>query len=206
MKLLEKTTKVCLAIIVSFSLSNNFTACSQTTEKKAEHPEHPKGAEHPEHPKGTEHPEHPEKAAAHKLTVEELSYAVKKYVDEESAKNDGYFIVEDNTGKLRLKLKKIHDDRLTSLSNTLHFVCADFSAPGAGSADGTVYDIDIFMEGTDKDNLKATEVKVHKKNGKPRYTWIEENGVWKTKDASAVVSPQKEDPKKSEHPTEHPNK
>src|SRR3972149_1063517 len=144
MKLLAKTTNVCLAMLVSFSLANNFTACSQTAEKSAEHPEHP------EHPEGTEHPEHPEKAAAHHLTVQELAYAVKKYVGEESAKNDGYFIVEDNTGKLRLKLKKIHDDRLTSLSPTLHFVCADFTAPAAGTVDGTVYDIDIFMEGTDK--------------------------------------------------------
>lgn len=182
MKLVKKTTSICLAVLVSFSLAANFTACSQTA------------SEHPEHP------EHPEKETTKHLTVAELSYAVNKYVKEESAKNDGYFIVKDKAGDLKLKLKKIHDDRLTSLSHTLHFVCADFTAAGSGTADAVVYDIDIFMEGTDKDNLKTTEVKVHKKNGKARYAWYEEDGVWKTRDATVAPAPEK---KKAEHP-EHP--
>lgn len=160
MKLLNKTTSLCLAVLVSLSLFVNFTAYSQTSESD------------------------------NHLTVRDLAYAINKYVDEESAKNDGYFIIKDNTGVLKLKLRKIHDDRLTSLSNTLHFVCADFTTAGLGTADGVVYDIDIFMEGADKDNLKVTEVKVHKKNGKARYAWYEEDGVWKTRDAT-VAAPQK---------------
>ncbi len=161
MKLLKKTTGLCLAVLVSFSLFVNFTVYSQTSE------------------------------AAHHLTVKDLVSAIDKYVDEESAKNNGYFMVEDNTGMLKLKLRKIHNDRFTSLSNTLHFVCADFTAPGSGTADGTVYDIDILMEGADKDNLKPVEVKVHKKNGKALYAWYEEDGVWKTRDATvAVPAPQ----------------
>lgn len=162
MKLLKQTTSICLAVLVSFSLVANLTAYGQTSE------------------------------AAHHLTVKDLVSAIDKYVDEESAKNNGYFLVEDNTGMLKLKLRKIHDDRLTSLSNTLHFVCADFTTAGLGTADGTVYDIDIFMEGTDKDNLELAEVKVHKKNGKALYAWYEEDGVWKTRDATvAVPAPQK---------------
>ncbi len=37
------------------------------------------------------------------------------------------------------------------------------------------------MKGKHKDDLVATDTKVHKVNGKHRYTWYEENGVWKTK-------------------------
>jgi len=92
----------------------------------------------------------------------------------------------------------VHDEKLTSLSATVHFVCADFK-----NTDGLTYDIDIFMEGTDKENLKTTDVKVHKKSGKPRYAWYEEAGVWKTKEI-AVAKPQELKPK-AEHP-EHPAK
>ena len=31
----------------------------------------------------------------------------------------------------------------------------------------------------DADHLETTEVSVHKKAGKPRYGWKEDNGIWK---------------------------
>lgn len=46
----------------------------------------------------------------------------------------------------------------------------------------TPSDIDIFMEGTSEDDLKPTEKIVHKVNGEPRYTWYEEDGIWKRKE------------------------
>ena len=126
---------------------------------------------------GQEHPEHPQ-SNSKQLSVQELSEAVKVYVDNESKKHDGYIEVEDPVQKktLKLKLEKVHDDRLSPLGNDVYFVCADFRA-----TDGNVYDIDIFMKGKSKDDLAATDTKVHKQNGTPRYTWYEEGGVWKTK-------------------------
>jgi hypothetical protein len=41
------------------------------------------------------------------------------------------------------------------------------------------------MEGPDKEHLTTTEVTVHKKDGKARYTWHEEGGLWKKKQAGA---------------------
>jgi len=131
-----------------------------------------------EHPK--EHPqeqvkEQP-KVEKHELTIQELAEAVKEYINNESKKGKGYFLVQDDKQKktLWLKLKKIHEDRLSPLGDDIYFVCADFKA-----TDGNTYDVDIFMKGEDKESLKATEVIVHKDNGKPRYSWYEENGVWK---------------------------
>lgn len=124
-----------------------------------------------------EHPEHPQ-SSKKQLDVKEFSEAVKDYVNKESKEHNGYFEVEDPVQKktLKLKLDKVHEDRLSALGDDVYFVCADFTA-----TDGNVYDIDIFMKGEDKDDLTATEIKVHKQNGVPRYTWYEEDGVWKTK-------------------------
>jgi len=55
-----------------------------------------------------------------------------------------------------------------------YFACADLK-----NADGHMYDLDVFMSGPDKDHLAVTEVSVHKKDGKERYTWAQKGGVWK---------------------------
>lgn len=147
---------------------------------------------------GQEHPEHPE-SSGKQLNVKEFSEAVKAYVEKESQRHDGYFEVDDPVQKktLKLKLEKVHDDRLSALGNDVYFVCADFKA-----TDGNIYDIDIFMKGKSKNDLAATDIKVHKQNGAPRYTWYEEGGVWKTKGLDEEIGTGKK--RSNEHP-EHPN-
>ncbi len=158
------------------------TTNEHPTEHPTEHPaEHPQKAEKQEHPaqeKMAEHPEHPEKHEKAHLTIEEFADAVEHYIAEQEKNSDGFFVVQDkeHNKTLKCKLVKIHKERLASLGDNEFFVCADFKAD-----DGNVYDIDIFMQGSSKDNLKATRTMVHKDNGNPRYTWYEEDGVWKTK-------------------------
>ncbi len=169
---------------------------SKMHNEKAEHPTNK--AMHKEHPTGKEHPcspemkknqkEHPAKEGEHEhptkvkkkqgLTISEFADAVDHYVAQQEKKSGGFFLVKDQKQNkiLKCKLEKIHKKRLATLGNNEYFVCADFKAD-----DGNTYDIDIFMEGTSKDNLKATRTMVHKDNGTPRYTWYEDNGIWKTK-------------------------
>jgi hypothetical protein len=35
------------------------------------------------------------------------------------------------------------------------------------------------MTGPDKDHLTVTDVSVHKKDGKERYTWAKDGNIWK---------------------------
>lgn len=129
-----------------------------------------------------EHPEHPKSAKKQAgLTKAEVAAAIRQWVEKESAGNDGWLKVEDPVaGKtLQLKLEKVHDDRLSQVAPEIYFACADFA-----EKDGTKYDIDVFMQGKAKDDLKNAEVSVHKVNGKERYSWFEENGVWKKKPAA----------------------
>lgn len=114
------------------------------------------------------------------VSMEELSQAITDYVAEDAALKGGYFLVYDVVEKkpLMLVLDKVHHDRLARLSDGVYFACADFK-----NADGTVYDLDVFMKGPSVDRLVTTEITVHKKSGKPRYGWKEVDGNWvKVKD------------------------
>lgn len=130
--------------------------------------------EHPEHPKErlAEHPE--AKAQQPRLTMAQLAQAIEDFVAADTRAKGGYFLVFDPVAKqpLALTLDRVHKERLSGLGGGVYFACADFK-----STDGTAYDVDVFMQdGTD--GLEPTEVHVHKVNGKPRYTWREERGVW----------------------------
>ncbi len=129
-----------------------------------------KTAEHPPH-------HHPTKKGA-QISINNFKKAVEDYVKTESASNDGYFLVHDDKQNkyLKLKYKKMMDEDLSALGNNQYFVCSDFEG-----ADGNTYDVDIIMQGKTANTLKAVKKYVHKVNGKPRYKWVEENGVWKQK-------------------------
>jgi len=132
--------------------------------------------EHPEHPEGSEHPEHPEHPSM-EVTKDSLADAVDEWVAHHMEVFGGYFTVWDPKDEtaLVLKLDKVHRERVSKLEEEVYFACADFKAK-----DGTVYDLDIFMA-PHGENLMATEVKVHKKDGEARYTWHEKDGVWTAK-------------------------
>ena len=131
--------------------------------------------EHPEHPETkAENPEHPEA----EVTMDALGDAIEGWIAEQTQLMGGYFMVWDPVDKtpLALTLDKVHRERLSKLSDEVLFACADFK-----TIEGKVYDLDMFMSPGGDHHFMATEVKVHKKEGKPRYTWHEDGGVWKSK-------------------------
>ena len=127
-----------------------------------------------------EHPaEHPKEKKHRPLTKETLAEAIEQYIASEAKKHDGYFVFKnpyENDKELKLTLVKVHKDRLAKLEDGSFFACADLKTP-----DNQMYDLDFMMKGTHADDLKLTNIWVHKKNGKPYYTWYEEKGVWKRK-------------------------
>ncbi|MGH9380193.1 MAG: hypothetical protein ACRD2Z_06230 [Thermoanaerobaculia bacterium] len=203
---MQKTLGTVLMLLVPFALAGLLgvgPAAAGTppqTPPAEEHPEgeeaeHPEGerAEHPEseqaeHPaeeaEQQEHPaeeggeaEHPEEAAApaEPLTLDELADAMEAWVESESEATGTMAVDDPVTGEtLQLTLDHVHRERLAHTDEQTYFACADFQA-----ADGTLYDVDIFMEGPNAESLEATEVTVHKVNGEARYTWYEEEGIWK---------------------------
>ena len=176
-------------------------ACAQ------EHPEHPEEAqEHPE--EAQEHPEHPEEgeAGAAALTEAELADAIEAHVAAVAEEHGGTYPIEDpeTDQTLSLELVRVHEERLARTAPNTYFACVDFAA-----ADGTVYDVDFFMTGTSAEDLEFEDFSIHKVNGEPRYTWYEEDEVWKKKPVGEEgehehPEGEPEHPEHPEHPEEPP--
>ncbi|MCI0531267.1 MAG: hypothetical protein L0Y74_04895 [candidate division Zixibacteria bacterium] len=133
-----------------------------------------------------EHPEHPTKTAPKpkaEVTKETMGKAITDYVRQDAKMKGGFFLVYDPQAKktVTLTLDKVHQDRLSQVEENLFFACSDFK-----TADGKVYDLDFFMKGnpiSSGTELAVTDIMIHKIDSQPRYTWYEEGGVWKRKEA-----------------------
>lgn len=129
-----------------------------------------------------EHPEHPKSAPKTESTVtkEEMAKAIEDYVQKDSQLKGGFFLIFDPKAKktLELSLDKVHQDRLSMVSDNLYFACSDFKA-----TNGKSYDLDFFMKATNS-RLQVTQISIHKENGKPRYQWQQKNGTWLQKELS----------------------
>lgn len=142
-----------------------------------EHPQEDPKKEHPqtkkEHPK-QEHPkEHPKAEAAKAFTTADLEQVIK--ADIAAKERRGFFRLKDPVDKKtwRLKLDRVHTDKLTQLDPDTYFACVDFNA-----SDGKKVDVDFFLKRKDG-KLVMTDTTIHKVNGVPRYAWQEQEGFWK---------------------------
>lgn len=100
-----------------------------------------------------------------KIPISEIEAGIKAYIDAETSKNDGFFLVNDERGDFKLKLVRVHTEYLSNLGPNKFFACVDLA-----DEKGDVYDVDFFMEG-EPGNMSVTETSLHKLNGRPYYTW-----------------------------------
>ena len=123
-----------------------------------------------------EHPEHPtnKKAEkpAHSYTMDELAKAITSEIETAQSKNDGWYTMKDGDATWKMKLDKVHRERLSQIDPKTYFACTDFK-----SDDGRTVDVDFFMR-DDGEKLVMTEATIHKVDGKPRYNWKEKDGYW----------------------------
>ncbi len=128
-----------------------------------------------EHPK-SEHPksEHPTGQKAKTVTTADLDKAIRARIEEKTKADGGVFKVDDPVLKKtwELTLVKVHTDKLTPLSADTYFACTDFKAK-----DGTMLDVDFYMK-DEGGKIVVTDTAIHKVNGKPRFNYVEKNGVW----------------------------
>ena len=136
-----------------------------------------------EHPTQTKKAEHPTTSITsqivqgEKITLKNLARAIKGFVEADIILRGAFLVIDPKIDTvLKLKLEKVHKERLSHIGEDIYFACADFNAEN-----GKVYDLDIFLHGTNTDNLTVTEISVHKEDGTARYSWQEENGIWSKK-------------------------
>ncbi len=108
------------------------------------------------------------------ITIEDIAQAIRRHVTQVSRGNNGFFPLEHDDRILQLKLIRIHMEYLADLGGGVQFACVDLV-----EEDGTVYDVDFFLSGKDRDNLVVSETHVHKLDGQPLYTWEQQtDGTW----------------------------
>jgi hypothetical protein len=92
---------------------------------------------------------------------------MREYVLEKSKKDGSFEIMDSVTGNMRyLELKRIHDR--VGKTGDYFYSCADFK----DTKSGELLDLDIDVENKDGE-LNVIDVRIHKVEGKPRYTYDE---------------------------------
>jgi len=112
--------------------------------------------------------EHPGKP----ITAEVVKESIQDYVETQTKMNQGVFLVNDDklNKAWQLKMVKIHDPvrMFEREGKTIYFACVDFES--VYSKNILDIDIDLWMN-PQKDKLEVVEIRVHKVNGIPRYTF-----------------------------------
>lgn len=132
--------------------------------------------------------------AGQEVTKDELAGIIKRFVERQAAFQGGKFVFYDREGNkaLALDLQKVRDERLTKTGETSYVMCAEFK-----STEGKLYDLDFFMVSEGRRRPRVTEIAIHKAEGKERYSWVEENGIWKKKTLTPAATPAEKPPAKS---------
>jgi hypothetical protein len=133
------------ALILSFSFNNGFVVASEHPGEAVEHP-------------GKE------------ISADFVKKSIKENIDAQSRAQGGVFMIHDEklNKNWRLNLSRIHDPVRSFVKNgqTIYFACVDFKS--LDSPD--VLDIDFWLV-PKGDNFLVIDTKIHKVNGKPRYTY-----------------------------------
>ena len=139
-----------------------------------EEEEHPEELEQKEPTEEKEHPEQPTSPPA----IEDVATFIENHIAAATKDSDGLMTVDDTKfgTSHKLRLDKIHRERLAQTAEKTYFVCADLKDPA-----GKVFDLDFWVH-QGEHGLEITETMIHKEQDKPRYTWHENDGVWSRKD------------------------
>ena len=109
--------------------------------------------------------EHDTVASVPNVITADIQAGIEKHIEEQSRIGNGFFTLEHEDNKLKLKLVRVHTEYLANLGPRRHFACIDMA-----TTDGDVYDVDFFLTG-DPGDMTVTETTVHKFNGQPYYAW-----------------------------------
>ena len=127
-------------------------------------------------------------AALTPLSPADVAAAIRDYVGETQAPS-GLLRINDpvENATLDLKLTDVYAEKLMKVRPDTYVTCAYFSAP-----DGTAYDVDFYVKGTTRRNLKVVDATIHAKNKLQRYAWADEKGFMRVKAISSEMPMQEE--------------
>ena len=114
----------------------------------------------------------------------DVARVVRDFIGEEAIARDGFCRINDpvENATLDLKLKDVYADKLMKVQPNTFVTCATLA-----SADGVTYDVDFYVKGTTRKNLKVVDATIHAKEGRQRYAWADEKGLMRVKALSSEM-------------------
>ena len=114
----------------------------------------------------------------------DVADTVRSFIGDETHTRDGLCRINDpvENATLNLRLKDVYAEKLMKIQPDTFITCAFFE-----SADGTSYDVDFYVKGTTRQNLKVVDVSIHSKNGIERYAWADDKGFMRVKAISSKM-------------------
>lgn len=110
-----------------------------------------------------------------RVTLADVEQGIRDHIDAQKAQGGGRFDFSNDSLDLSLRLVRVHTEYLSILGPNEYFACVDLA-----TETGDVYDVDFFLTGKPGD-MKVTSTELHKRNGKPFYTWEQQkDGTWRT--------------------------
>lgn len=104
-------------------------------------------------------------------TPELLRDTIRNYVSAEEQSKGFFSVVDPKTGVARkLKLERVHE-RVGKTGN-YYYSCADLK----DTENGDLLDLDFDVSDTNNE-LKVVDVRIHKDNGNPRYTYDDKDNM-----------------------------
>ena len=83
----------------------------------------------------------PQIVQGERITLQNLAKAIEGFVEADIILRGAFLVIDPKTDTvLKLKLDKVHKERLSHIGEDIYFACADFNADN-----GKVYDLDIFF-------------------------------------------------------------
>ncbi len=105
------------------------------------------------------------------LSSGQVANAVEDWVD---ARGGSIMLEDPLTGNVQeARLVSVRRDWMGYVGDNTWFIPAKFEA-----RDGTVFDTDVFMKGTNRDNLFFQDLSVREVDGQQLYSWKRTNGAW----------------------------
>ncbi len=109
--------------------------------------------------------------AAGEPSPEALRNTIRNYVSREESAKGTFSVFDTKIGVIRaLKLERVHE-RVGKTGN-YYYSCADLK----DTKTGDLLDLDFDVTDTNG-TLKVVDVRIHKDNGKPRYTYDENDNM-----------------------------
>jgi hypothetical protein len=113
--------------------------------------------------------EHGGEAVTVEPSAEQIRQAIETYVHEVEAEEGGVFEIEDEVAEVTRSLALVQVHERVGKTGDFYYACTDMR----DTVSDELVDLDFDVEADEEGGLEVVDVRIHKVNNQPRYTYDE---------------------------------